>query len=192
MRYFLWIIILRSFQPDSLTNVVSGGQFVRYVLAQEKIDRKWPPQTSDHPNPEILTVNPQRIFLWFKVLGQMYNPTKYYIHRNVWEKDVAKLTGKCIRRLLLVRARPGGLGRFVRLWSDPFQFTPLPSSGHITEMLVFNIIAILHDVSWRQHSLLGLNVRTPTYSDERCLNPNGTKTGFIRRFHHKISSNLME
>jgi hypothetical protein len=37
--------ILRQFQPDSLTSVVSGGQFVRYALAgdaQEKIDQKWP------------------------------------------------------------------------------------------------------------------------------------------------------
>jgi hypothetical protein len=35
--------ILRPFQPDSLTNVVSGGQFARYALAggaQEKIDQK--------------------------------------------------------------------------------------------------------------------------------------------------------
>jgi hypothetical protein len=48
--------------------------------AQEKID---------HPNPEILTVNPQRI-LWFKVLGQMYNSSKYYIHRNVWEKVISR------------------------------------------------------------------------------------------------------
>jgi hypothetical protein len=32
--------ILREFQPDSLTNVVSGGQFVRYALAQEKIYQK--------------------------------------------------------------------------------------------------------------------------------------------------------
>jgi hypothetical protein len=53
----------RIIQPDSLTSVVSGAQFVRYALAegaQEKIDQKWPRQTSDHPNPEILTVNPQR------------------------------------------------------------------------------------------------------------------------------------
>jgi hypothetical protein len=47
--------------------VVSGGQFVRYALAGEgvhkkKFDQKLPPQTSDHPNPEILTVNPQQIF----------------------------------------------------------------------------------------------------------------------------------
>jgi hypothetical protein len=29
-------------------------------------------------------------FLWFKVLGQMYNPFKYYIHRNVWEKVISR------------------------------------------------------------------------------------------------------
>jgi hypothetical protein len=42
-------------------------------------------------------------FLWFKALGQVHNPCKYYIWCNVWEKnyiyeplDGAKLTGKCI------------------------------------------------------------------------------------------------
>jgi hypothetical protein len=46
--------------------VVAGGQFVRYALAQEKIDQKLPCQTSDHPNPEILTVNPQQNFYGLK------------------------------------------------------------------------------------------------------------------------------
>jgi hypothetical protein len=84
---------MRQFQSDSLTSVVSGGQFVRYALAggaQEKIDQKWPRQTLDHPNPEILTVNPQRFFYGLKLLGQLYNSSKYYIHRNVWEKVISR------------------------------------------------------------------------------------------------------
>jgi hypothetical protein len=60
--------ILWQFQPDSLTSVVTGGQFVRDALAgaRENIDHKWPRQASDHPNPDILTVNPQRILYGLK------------------------------------------------------------------------------------------------------------------------------
>jgi hypothetical protein len=36
-----------------------------------------------HQNPVISTVNPQRICYASGLLGQMYNPSKYYIHRNV-------------------------------------------------------------------------------------------------------------
>jgi hypothetical protein len=57
---------------------------------QEKIDQKWPLQTLDHPNPEVLMVNPQWIFLWFKLLGQIYNPSKHYIHHNDWEKVISR------------------------------------------------------------------------------------------------------
>jgi hypothetical protein len=36
--------------------------------AQEEIDQNWPRQTSDHPNPEILTVNPQRILYGLNIV----------------------------------------------------------------------------------------------------------------------------
>jgi hypothetical protein len=64
--------ILRKFQPR-LTNVVSGGRFVRYAFiivgvggAQEKIYQKL---TLKHqtPNPKHSTVNPNRISYGFLI-----------------------------------------------------------------------------------------------------------------------------
>jgi hypothetical protein len=48
---------------------------------------------------------PTTEMLWFKALGQVHNPCKYYIWRNFWlekvyeQLDGAKLTGKCIMAL---------------------------------------------------------------------------------------------
>jgi hypothetical protein len=89
MQVFL-VDILRQFQPDSLTSVVFGGQFDHYALAgctRENWPKMTPSNFRPNPNPEILMVNPQQIFY---VLGQMYNSSKYYIHRNVWEKVISR------------------------------------------------------------------------------------------------------
>jgi hypothetical protein len=59
------VIPMSGLTMDSTCVIPISGLTIQYALAggaQEKIDQKWPTQTSDHPNPEILTVNPQQIF----------------------------------------------------------------------------------------------------------------------------------
>jgi hypothetical protein len=56
----------RLCRPGWWPSMALGCDRVEDEGAQEKIDQKWPPQTSDQPNPEILTVNPQRFGLNYK------------------------------------------------------------------------------------------------------------------------------
>ncbi len=57
--------ILMEFQHVSLTDVVTGIELTRRGLQPDtrvQNGRKRPPKTSDPPNPELITLNPQRKF----------------------------------------------------------------------------------------------------------------------------------
>jgi hypothetical protein len=105
--------ILVKFQPDMPILMVMGGRLTRYG---PKIGV---PVRSSWKRGKIMTLNfrPPKPWnyhgqsttkiWWFKALGEVHKPCKYYIWRNAWVKVMsrygAKLTGKCITDQLQVR-----------------------------------------------------------------------------------------
>jgi hypothetical protein len=88
--------IMVKFQPGLPILMIMGGELTRYgpkIGVQVRISWKlWKmmPLNFRLPKPWNYHGQPTTKTVWFKALGEVHNPCKYYIWRNVWEKIMSR------------------------------------------------------------------------------------------------------